>query len=351
LCLNPNGGIVVAGNKSGGINSKSIVIHYDPSGTILFSKEGDFHSHTLVDCDKNGIVYCIAQNNLGGNSTLSFIAKYTQGASGITLTSQSLSTQPYETIGALNVSHDLSIYLMYEKINSISGQTIRSLTIKKYNQLFNSLWQKTVTGPDLMPGGLCTDKENNIIIGGKFTNSVSIGGTTLTDTHSKLFLASFDPSGSLNWTDKTTGQHAGAAMLDLITDDNSMLYYTGALSHEQTFGSISLSGNDYSDVLITKYKYNSNPVGIADNKGSETCFKIYPNPCMGNFKLNGIAKGTEIKLKILNTLGQLKEEHVWQSIPEQNFRYSLILDNTEKGIYLIELNTGTNREIHKVVIE
>lgn len=108
------------------------------------------------------------------------------------------------------------------------------------------------------------------------------------------------------------------------------------------------SGCDYATVM----KYESDPVKIEDEVNNEISFNVYPNPTKDilyiqylNAKIDG-----PFLLKITTVLGA---NVYYENLIDINGKLNkeVNLKNFSKGMYFVELASGDNREIRKVIIE
>ena len=136
--------------------------------------------------------------------------------------------------------------------------------VAKYNENGNEMWAYSA-GNLQHPtdvSGLTVDANNNIFIGGAFTNSIQIGTTLLTAAGSRYFFAKYSPDGSFQWA-KTSGfgTNSYTKINSLTTDENNNIYAAG-LTFATTVNfsnNITLNFPSGGAVFVTKF----NTSGIA----------------------------------------------------------------------------------------
>ncbi|MBZ9652456.1 zinc-dependent metalloprotease [Psychroflexus montanilacus] len=78
--------------------------------------------------------------------------------------------------------------------------------------------------------------------------------------------------------------------------------------------------------------------------------RIYPNPSQGKFNVEFfVENSTEVKLKIFDIRGRSLMNKTYDVFG--NFSQELNLNNLSTGVYLMELNDGTNNFTKKIIIE
>ena len=139
--------------------------------------------------------------------------------------------------------------------NSIfTSAGLEDIFLAKYDSAGALLWTRRAGGIGYDEGrGVATDAAGNIYVGGLFQNTASFGTTNLTSSgESDVFLAKYDPSGTLLWVRK-----AGSADFDeahsIAVDSQGNVVLTGFFDANATFGTLTLtntSGSD--DIFVAK---------------------------------------------------------------------------------------------------
>lgn len=200
--------------NSGTGNTKDIfLVKYDPSGNVLWAKSlgatGQDGAYSVV-CDQSNSVYVVgyfqAPGFIFGNDTL------TGAASG-------------------------------------------KMLLVKYDSAGNELWARCATGSGSSLGyGVTIDNSGNIFITGSFsTGSITLGSTTLTNGgQSDAFLVKYDPAGNVLWARKA-GSTSFDEGMSMVVDQSGNAYMSGMFTGTVAFGSVTLTSNGLSDLYIAKY--------------------------------------------------------------------------------------------------
>lgn len=114
------------------------------------------------------------------------------------------------------------------KKNGRVGVSSVAQLVVKYDAMGNVLWGRS-TSPFTDCGALTIDEQSNVIITNEFVSeSITIGGVELkaTSTYADVFIAKYDPQGSLLWAKNLHGE--SSENVDAIsTDSKSSIYITG----------------------------------------------------------------------------------------------------------------------------
>lgn len=78
---------------------------------------------------------------------------------------------------------------------------------------------------------------------------------------------------------------------------------------------------------------------------------IYPNPNSGNFTvlMNSNLNSQAIKIGVFDIRGRQIFDNTYEATP--NFRKSISLDNVQSGMYLVTIESGTNKTTKRIVID
>lgn len=136
--------------------------------------------------------------------------------------------------------------------------------LARYDAQGNVVWVRQMGGPgDENTWGVSVDGLGNIHVAGDFSgNSITLGGTTLTATHDSTtgYLATYDPSGNLQWAVRTGGSD-NPLVVNLISryqarvhsDASGVTYVYGLFSGTGDFGGISLSTTGSDDYFLARF--------------------------------------------------------------------------------------------------
>ncbi|MDF2437880.1 MAG: hypothetical protein K0Q95_2256 [Bacteroidota bacterium] len=103
----------------------------------------------------------------------------------------------------------------------------------------------------------------------------------------------------------------------------------------------------YLDSLRSQVPY----VGISELEAA-TDLQLYPNPASEKATLEfSLNKAAKVKISILNILGQTASSVSSQDFPIGKHTVSLNVGSLEAGIYFVSMESGTRREVRKLVIQ
>lgn len=127
-------------------------------------------------------------------------------------------------------------------------------------------WGKRPSGGTSSDFGqnICTDVNGNVFLTGYFSSpTISFGSTTLTNassTGTDFFIAKYDASGNVLWTQRSGGTSSDYGY-GVSTDVNGNVYVTGYfLSSSITFGSITLTNVNGGNGAFFVVKYDSSGI-------------------------------------------------------------------------------------------
>ncbi len=95
--------------------------------------------------------------------------------------------------------------------------------------------------------------------------------------------------------------------------------------------------------------YGSTAAGI-EKLTLNNSFSIYPNPASGTFILNATSDISDCTLCIKNTLGQTVYTTSLKDI-NSNFTKEIDISSQAKGIYFVELRSGDDKKVEKIVFQ
>ena len=154
-----------------------------------------------------------------------------------------------------------------EPWNSIFQPVVSDIFVSKYDSSGNVLWTKTFAGDsNEVANAVAIDKDNNIIVVGKFSgDSLQVGSTWLTKPSTQVstdaFIFKLDPNGNAIWAKSigSTGTEEGKVV---CTDEKNNIYMGGTFwsSAMVNFGVNSFSSIGEDDIFITKYTSSGTPV-------------------------------------------------------------------------------------------
>lgn len=121
-------------------------------------------------------------------------------------------------------------------------------------------WARSGSGPATDYGlGIATDGRGNSFLCGAFTDRFTMGGETLTSMGgSDIYVAGFDPRGSLQWITRAGGK-GGDNAYSMVFDGGDSLILGGAFSAAGTFGAVEIQEAGGSDLYGAKMKVAPTP--------------------------------------------------------------------------------------------
>lgn len=172
----------------------------------------------------------------------------------------------YCNITVLQNGDNISIGSFVGKTSASATNTLLSnggydICLVKRNSAGTVLWAKRFGGIANDYGhSICLDKMGNIIIGGRFNQTMTFGSTLLTaNGGDDIFLAKLDPNGNPIWANSYGGPSSGPGIVEgiysLCTDSLNNIYSTGNFyGYLLDFGggNIISSGGVCSDIFIMK---------------------------------------------------------------------------------------------------
>lgn len=123
-------------------------------------------------------------------------------------------------------------------------------------------WIKKAGGSGEDQGhAISNDPSGNVYVTGFFTGTANFSGTSISSKGgTDVFIAKYDPSGSLLWVKKTGGTSNDAGN-GIMVDNAGRVFVTGGFRNTSLFGSISLTtSNGNSDIFIACYDSSGNAV-------------------------------------------------------------------------------------------
>ncbi len=269
-------------NAVTGASEDVFVVKYDPDGNVLWARSGGGTGGTPRDVgnaiavDASGNVYACgyfrSQNMAFGTATLTgvgqadaFIVKY--DANGDVLWARSEAGAGGDFFTALDVDAGGNIYVAghyYSNSITIGDTTLTNtnnnyeLFMAKYDTDGNPLWARGASGNGNDESiGLATDGSGNVIVTGLFEAfPLTFGSATLPNGGSRdIFIVKYSTLGDFLWATSAGGTYAEESGA-IATDASGSVYLTGLFGSSISFGSIAINGTLSSNVFIAKYDAN-----------------------------------------------------------------------------------------------
>jgi len=259
------------------------IVKYDVTGNVLWAKSagGDSDDNvTSVATDASSNI--LVAGSFGRSSTITFgtttlsntsnsvnmfIVKYdatgnvlwAKSADGNSVgAARSVTTDAYNNI-LLTGTFALSSIIF--GTDTLSNAGFSDMYIAKYDSTGNVLWAKSTGGNyGVGASSIVTDILGNIIVGGYFSSSsIIFGSTTLTNVGNQdMFIAKYDAIGNVLWAKSAGGNNYDGAA-SVTTDVWGNVIIAGAFQNPSiTFGSTTLINVGNEDMFIVKYDTSGN---------------------------------------------------------------------------------------------
>jgi hypothetical protein len=234
----------------------------------------------------------------------------------------------------------------------IAQQSNKDMFILKLDSSGNYIWVQTYGGPGPLSDiamAVHVDTGGFIYFTGQYSGTIDFdpgpGIANLTAVgFADLFTCKLDPTGNFIWVGGAGGPSNEPGM-SLCSDLAGNVFVTGLFFDSVDFdpgpGMLVLTANGgQRDAFILKYL--PDPTGITED-GPRQNTSIYPNPSNGILSIQlGTLKDAEIT--VFDAIGKII--HRASSVNDEI--YSVDLGETS-GPYLVEIASGNQRLIHKVV--
>jgi hypothetical protein len=138
--------------------------------------------------------------------------------------------------------------------SNLVSSGLEDIFLAKYDPAGNPLWVRKAGGIGYDEArGIATDPAGNIYLTGHFQNTANFGASTVTSSgYSDIFVAKYDPIGTLLWVRSAGGNDYDEAHA-IAVDPAGNAYITGFIDANATFGSFSLVNRSASDdVFVAK---------------------------------------------------------------------------------------------------
>lgn len=153
----------------------------------------------------------------------------------------------------------------------------------------------------------------------------------------------------------------------LVTQNGALLVAaSGYATYQWFFGGSAIAGA--TDSIYQPVQNGAHTVVVTDSNGCEASttvdgivgrweasllgyLEIYPNPNAGQFSLAlELASGRDLEIRVLNLLGQVL--HTEQAKASAGrWTYEMDLHGLAEGVYMLEVRTGDQRAVRKLIVE
>jgi len=258
-------------------NRDMFVAKYDAFGNLLWAKQGSGAESVAgrsIATDKNG--NCIVLGDFGGIATFGslnlispdeydiYIAKY--DPSGNVLWAKKAGGMDRDegngictdNVGNIIITGSFEGTAIFETF-TLTSEEDDDMFVAKYDALGNLLWVKTGSGPYSDCGiTVSSDNNNNIVVGGIFSKSISFDQTTLYDHYpyvadTRSYIVKYDPSGNVMWANKIVGEGHVTDYIVISCDKSNNVIFTGNFKGKINLDGTTLSSTDSYDFFVAKY--------------------------------------------------------------------------------------------------
>jgi hypothetical protein len=323
---------------SGGGCPSMLVIKYDGSGNLLWSKSsfagiGTSYCYSVAT-DAASEIY-VGGDFLGRNA----IVKYN-------VNGDTIWTQPN---GGWYINLDASgnLYSGYDK-------TLQDGRVKRFNSATGAnVWTSAATGNTSNKGiSLMTDGTGNVYYAGTFRSTpITFGTTTLphagTGSDDDIFITKFDNAGNALWA-KAIGNTGYDALLGVTTDISGNVFTGGVFfSPSLSFDADTLINSGQvagiANIYFAKLGNNAITTGTNAIANADNTFSFYPNPANEELFVD-LKNSKNATLEIFNISGQLIE-----TIALENSTTMIKTNDLSKGMYLLKVKSPAGVSVHKLI--
>ncbi|HRG18590.1 MAG TPA: T9SS type A sorting domain-containing protein [Flavobacterium lutivivi] len=272
--------------------------------------------------------------------------------------------------------------------NSVISNGNADIYIAKYDSSGNNIWVNKTGGTGFdMAAKIISDNSGNLLLTGRFNDTVAFGSNNLTAVGTDAFISKIDENGNYIWTKQISGQgndeeadifHDGTNIhfisttsgnvtidtnvltqkggLDIclgtmnnngslvwgkiyasIANDegsgisyyNGATYFTGSFNATATFDTLSLTSLGNWDVVTGKIENNLS----SENFTSKT-YKIYPNPVVDILTID-YEENADDEISLLDFTGKIVKKQALSN--QQN---TINVSDLEEGIYFIQFKNN-----------
>lgn len=279
---------------------------YNPAGNLIFTIDVPYHPK-IINCDNSGNV--IIHGSFGNEAVDLGGTKY---------------TVPKGTFESYK-------YLV------------------KYDAQGNLLWYKIISG---FLGGatMNVDSDDNLYYAIQYSKKCQIeGDLELESTTSNLMVLKYSPEGQLLWKVDEPGDEWGYASPRSICLEDDEIWLSGTFRDKFQFGDteIKAENDTYTELFVARIKQETSVGLVEEESGLSSLVKINPNPSAAVFSIHlNNAGSDETVYRVTDVQGRnvLNAKHISTGSP-----FECDLSAQPCGLYFLEVRSGTDRSVHKLV--
>lgn len=326
--------------KQGGGNT--FLIKLTDQGSLVFSHcaTGNDNWGKKVRVDKNGFVYTMGtymKVKFNNDSLITygylnhFLAKFD-------------STGNYQFLKNI-LYHGMFNDMEINSTNNIvatgfdNGNHEGFATTQSYDTYAQTTWGQTYPQNGSSYGeysgfcGISTRGNDTYVLGGS-DFSYWPGGLT------QLIFSRYSNTGQLSLLD-TISFSGHIYPSDIITDSSGDQIISGVIGGSISFDNNLVQGNN--KIFIAKYSSNTMANSVKTQNANEN-ISVYPNPAVGIITISRCKKGSKILLRSATGITITSATAM-----EENFQMNFI--KQPKGVYFLEIETGGEKVVKKVLLE
>jgi len=258
----------------------SYIAKFNASGSCLWAyqiKSYDHSSALAIKTDANGNSYVTGifrgQLTFGLTSITSysnsvynmFVAKFDNSGNFIWATKTGENDVIYPYGIALDGNGNSYVTGNYQNVPAHFGVTTLSVNgfynifVAKFDEDGNIIWARQANGSGSSLGlGIATDTNGNSIVTGYFNDGSLLFGETNLESNGMLFsvlLLKYNTNGNCTWA-KQSYETNGSQGVGVSIDGSGNAYIAGVVQGLSTFGSVTISSANGTDVFVAKFDAN-----------------------------------------------------------------------------------------------
>lgn len=223
--------------------------------------------------------------------------------------------------------------------------------LARLNTTGSVVWAKTGYSGLIYGGGLDVMPNGDFYYAGRmpsYTDTLTFDAVVLTESQNREapYVIKFNSGGTAQWGIKNEGGYLSGAYSIDVAGGTGQVYLAGSYQDfydQQWFGNDTMpytyTHNDLFIARIAEQTTGQQPIA------SKTGSVIFPNPSSGAFTITQVKENSSIK--VFDLLGNV----VSTSAATKPGSYRIDLGAEKKGIYFIEITSGNERTVKKVILE
>jgi len=181
------------------------------------------------------------------------------------------------------------------------------------------------------------DNNSNLILVGKYNNTINIGNTTLSTPTNfynsyNAFITKINPQGEYVWVSNIYNKSYFGDYVKrrIIVDENNVIFTTGTFTDIGTYGSQTLFSLGEDDIYLSKL--HETPITVKNPVNDDRIYIVAGN---GEISISNLNVSNQYSIRVFNTSGQLLIKKAIRNASD----YSFNLDQPD-GIFLVQVFDG-----------